>query len=75
MLKDRYLVGINGQADSPDLSDDETGTRYFVNNLDVITVNEDGLISTLSEGEAKVTVIHGGCEMLKYPMRLVPGIL
>ena len=60
----QILVGIEGQADSADLSDDETGTRYFVNNPDVISVDEDGLISTLSEGEAEVTVIHGGAESI-----------
>ena len=60
----QIIVGIKGQADSADLSDDETGTRYFVNNPDVITVNEDGLITTLSEGFAEVTVIHGGAESI-----------
>ena len=60
----QILVGIEGQADSADLSDDETGTRYFVNNPDVISVDEDGLITTLSEGEAEVTVIHGGAESI-----------
>jgi hypothetical protein len=60
----QIVVGIEGRADSPDLSDDATGTRYFVNNPDVITVNEDGLITTLSEGEAEVTVIHGGTEAI-----------
>jgi len=57
-------VGIEGQADSPDLSDNSTGTRYFANNSDVISVDEDGLITTLSEGSAEVTVIHGGVESI-----------
>jgi YD repeat-containing protein len=60
----QILVGIEGQTDSPDLSDDTTGTRYFVNNPEVIGVDEDGLITTLMEGEAEVTVIHGGVESI-----------
>ena len=59
----QILVGINDQIEAPDLlSDSETGTRYFVSNPNVLTVDENGLITTLSEGEADVTVIHGGTE-------------
>ena len=58
----QIIVGIEGQTDSTDLSDDATGTRYFVDNPEVISINEDGLITTFSEGEASVTVIHGGTE-------------
>ena len=60
----QIIVGIDGQADSPDLSDDTTGTRYFVNNPDILTVDEDGLITTLTVGEGSVTVIHGGTEIV-----------
>ncbi|MEM9272984.1 MAG: CARDB domain-containing protein, partial [Cyanobacteria bacterium P01_F01_bin.143] len=59
----QILVGINGEAEEPDLlSNADTGTRYFVNNSEVLTVNQDGLITTLTEGEAEVIIIHGGTE-------------
>ncbi|MEO1006173.1 MAG: Ig-like domain-containing protein, partial [Cyanobacteria bacterium J06638_38] len=59
----QILVGINGETEDPDLlSDADTGTRYFVSNPEILTVNKDGLITALTEGEAEVIVIHGGVE-------------
>ena len=56
------LVRAEGIADSPDLTSNSTGTRYFVDNPAVISVDENGLITTLAEGEASVTVINGSAE-------------
>jgi large repetitive protein len=57
------LVSIDrGLPDEPDLSTFESGTRYFVSNSDVLTVSPNGLITTLKEGSANITVIHGAAE-------------
>ncbi len=64
-IERQILVGINSKLENPNLlSDADTGTRYFVSNPNILTVSEDGLITTLTEGFANVTVIHGGTEAI-----------
>ena len=58
------LVSIEGLIESPNLKDDSTGTRYFVSDSSIISVTEDGLITTLKEGSAQVTVINAGVEAI-----------
>ncbi len=59
----QILVGINDEIETFDLlSNGDTGTQYFVSNPEVLTVDENGLITTLKEGKAEVTVIHGGAD-------------
>lgn len=60
----QLLVGLNGITDSPDLKFGSTGTRYFVSNPSVLQVNADGLITTLDEGIANVTVVYGASEFV-----------
>ncbi|MBF2017367.1 MAG: putative Ig domain-containing protein [Rivularia sp. T60_A2020_040] len=61
----QMLVGIKAIYESPELNDASTGTRYFVNNPDILDVSEDGLITALSNGIANITVIHGASEYVQ----------
>ncbi|WP_460202278.1 DNA/RNA non-specific endonuclease [Scytonema sp. NUACC21] len=71
----QLLVGIEGIYDSPDLKASATGTRYFVNNPNIIKVGADGLITALDNGITNVTVIHGASESV-VPVRVeTPRIL
>ncbi|MEO1005448.1 MAG: tandem-95 repeat protein, partial [Cyanobacteria bacterium J06638_38] len=59
----QILVGIEGNIEDPELlSDTDVGTRYFVSNPEVLTVDENGLITTIKEGEADIAVIHSAAE-------------
>ena len=58
----QLLVGLNRVTESPDLKTATSGTRYFVSNSNILQVSENGLITTLEEGIANVTVIYGGAE-------------
>ncbi len=60
----QMLVGIKAIYESPDLKDASTGTRYFVNNPDIVDVSTDGLITALNNGIANITVIHGASEYI-----------
>jgi hypothetical protein len=51
-------------ADTIDLTNGSTGTRYFVSNPDIVTVSADGLITAGQAGDAIVTVINGPAESL-----------
>ena len=51
-------------ADTIQLTNGSTGTRYFVSNPNVVTVSADGLITANQAGEAIVTVINGPAESL-----------
>lgn len=68
-VKRSLLVGIEGITKSPDLKFGSVGTRYFVSNPNVLQVNSDGLITTVGEGIANVTVIDGGAEKV-VPVRV-----
>ncbi|NJL77654.1 MAG: tandem-95 repeat protein, partial [Richelia sp. SM2_1_7] len=60
----QMLVGIKATYESPDLKDATTGTRYFVNNPNIVNVSADGLITALNNGIANITVIHGASEYI-----------
>ncbi|MBE9212305.1 Ig-like domain-containing protein [Plectonema cf. radiosum LEGE 06105] len=60
----QMLVGIKAIYESPDLKDATTGTRYFVNNPDIVNVSTDGLITARNNGIANITVIHGASEYI-----------
>ncbi|MEH2362218.1 putative Ig domain-containing protein [Nostoc sp.] len=58
----RLLVRLNAEDDSPQLQAAANGTRYFVSNPNVISVTPDGVITSLHNGVANVTVVYGGAE-------------
>jgi hypothetical protein len=51
-------------ADTIQLTNGSTGTRYFVSNPNVVTVSADGLITANQAGDAIITVINGPAESL-----------
>ncbi len=57
----KIQVGINGKPANPEvLSLGSTGTKYFVSNPNVLTVDENGIITAVSSGVANITVVNGG---------------
>ncbi|NJO93192.1 MAG: hypothetical protein HC820_00340 [Hydrococcus sp. RM1_1_31] len=65
----QLMVGLEETFSQPNLTSSQTGTRYFVSNPKVISVTSNGLMTTLEEGIADVTVIHGGAEEI-IPVRV-----
>jgi DNA/RNA endonuclease G (NUC1) len=64
----QLLVGINGY-ESIDLRNTASGTQYFVSNPSILRVDGNGLVTTLHEGIADVTVIYGASEFV-IPVRV-----
>jgi hypothetical protein len=64
----QLLVGINGY-ESIDLRNTASGTQYFVSNPSILRVDGNGLVTTLQEGIADVTVIYGASEFV-IPVRV-----
>lgn len=60
----QILIGVEGVNDYPVIAELDSNTRYFVSNPEVLTVDESGLITTLNEGIADVTVVRGGAEAI-----------
>ena len=56
-------------GDFEDVTAALTGTRYFVGNSDVLSVQPDGLLTARAEGSAAVTIIHSGAE-IRVPVRV-----
>jgi len=57
-----YVSLAGGLPDEPDLSTEESGTRYFISNPEVAVVDPDGHVLAREPGTAQLTVIHGGAE-------------
>jgi hypothetical protein len=57
----KIQVGINGKPANPEvLSLGSTGTKYFVSNPNILTVDENGIITAVSSGVVNITVVNGG---------------
>ncbi|MGB3655927.1 MAG: hypothetical protein WBA41_32590, partial [Rivularia sp. (in: cyanobacteria)] len=64
----QLLVGLD-ESFSPLLTTADA-TSYYVSNSDVLTIDENGLITTLDEGVANVTIFHGAAEEV-VPIRVL----
>jgi hypothetical protein len=58
----QLLVGLTDNFEGANLANSLSRTRYFVSNPSVLTVSPDGLITTLDEGIANVTIVYGVAE-------------
>ena len=66
----RQLRVIEGETDITS----HVNTRYFVSNSSVIDVSANGLVTALSQGTAKITVIHETGEFV-VPVRVAVPLL
>lgn len=65
----QLLVGLTNNFEESNLINSQTGTRYFVSNPKILTISQDGLITTLEEGNTQITVINGAAEEV-IPVRV-----
>ncbi len=64
---DRQLLVRYNQATFdtlPDLRSTATGTQYFVGNSNLISVDENGLLTAQGVGQTNLTVVYGGAELV-----------
>ena len=57
----RRQLGV-GTDESFALTNTSTGTRYYVSNPAIVSVDASGLVTALALGDATITVIHGPAE-------------
>ena len=53
----QLLVSLYGVEESPDLKLENAGTRYYVNNPEIVQVSADGLITGLKEGSTEIVAV------------------
>ncbi len=65
-----YVSLAGGLPDEPDLSTEESGTRYFIGDSEIAVVDPNGILLARSPGVTQLTIIHGGAEAI-IPLQVV----